>query len=140
MQLHSTVKPQFYEVPRDWKNLFVNYIEGLLYRKPWFNEFLGKQPKCLLCGSVVIINFYCSAFLDLNNYWLIHICSFLSTELYKSTALKTQEQANKTAWNCCTHKFYPRWSVLHSTFRHVLTYCCVFIIIHYQTCSGTLKF
>ena len=27
---------------------FVRYIEGSLYRKPRFNEFLGKQSKCSL--------------------------------------------------------------------------------------------
>ena len=47
---------------------------------------------------------------------LINICSFLSTALKKATAPETQEQANKTAWNCCTHKFYPWWSILHSIF------------------------
>ena len=47
---------------------------------------------------------------------LINICSFLGTELKKATALETQEQANQTAWNCCTHKCYPWWSILHSIF------------------------
>ena len=27
---------------------FVRYVEGLLYRKPRFKEFLGKQSKCSL--------------------------------------------------------------------------------------------
>ena len=41
------------------------------------------------------MGFYCSAFLDLIQQ-LINMFSFLSTELYKATALETQEQANKT--------------------------------------------
>lgn len=41
---------------------------------------------------------------------------FLSKELYKATVPETQEQANKTGWNCYTYKFYPWWSVLHSIF------------------------
>ena len=32
---------------------FVRYIQGLLYRKPRFNEFLGKQAKCSLYRRVV---------------------------------------------------------------------------------------
>ena len=33
-----------------------------------------------------------------------------------ATALETREEAKKTAQNYCTHKFYPCWSVWHSSF------------------------
>ena len=39
----------------------------------------------------------------------------LSSELHIATAIETQEQANKTAQNYLTHKFYPQWPVLHSS-------------------------
>ncbi len=32
---------------------FVRYIEGSLYRKPQYNEFVEKQPKCSLYRGVV---------------------------------------------------------------------------------------
>ena len=35
--------------------------------------------------------------------------------LQLATVLETQEQANKKASNYCTHKFYPRRSVSHSS-------------------------
>ena len=37
------MEPRFNEVPIDWGNVFV--ISRELYRKPRFNEFLGKQLK-----------------------------------------------------------------------------------------------
>ena len=59
---------------------------------------------------------------------VINICirSYcLSSELYIATALETQKQAKKILKTNCTHTFYPRWSVLHSslaTFGHMLTF------------------
>ena len=31
----------------------LRYIEGALYRKPRYNEFVGKQPKFSLCRGIV---------------------------------------------------------------------------------------
>ena len=47
---------RFNEVPRDWEK-FLRYIEGSLDRKPLYNEFVEKQPKCLLYQRIVIIVF-----------------------------------------------------------------------------------
>ena len=62
-----------------------------------------------------MINFQRPAFQDLNNFCNKRFCirSYcLSSELYIiATALETQEQAD----NYCTHKFYPHWSVSHSS-------------------------
>ena len=35
----------------------LRYIEGSLYRKPRFNEFAEKKPKCSLCRGMVNIAF-----------------------------------------------------------------------------------
>ena len=95
MQLHSTVKPGFNRVPRDWGNLSVilrvYYIRNLDLTN--FREN-NQNYVCSTYGGVVM-GFYCSAFLDLIQQ-LINIFSFLSTELYEVMALETQEQANKT--------------------------------------------
>ena len=40
------MEPRFNVVPRDWENVFVIYRQDSLYRKPRFNDFLGKQAKC----------------------------------------------------------------------------------------------
>ena len=62
-----------------------------------------------------MINFQRPAFQDLNNFCNKRFCirSYcLSSELYIiATALETQEQAD----NYCKHKFYPHWSVSHSS-------------------------
>ena len=62
-----------------------------------------------------MINFQRPAFQDLNNLCNKRFCirSYcLSSELYIiATALETQEQAD----NYCKHKFYPHWSVSHSS-------------------------
>ena len=46
-----TVEPRYNEVPRDWGNVFV--ISRVRYRKPRYNEFAGKQPKCSLYRGLV---------------------------------------------------------------------------------------
>ena len=62
-----------------------------------------------------MINFQRPAFQDLNNFCNKRFCMrnyCLSSELYIiATALETQEQAD----NYCKHKFYPHWSVSHSS-------------------------
>ena len=48
-----TVEPRFNSVKGLGK--FVRYIEGLLYRKPRYNEFVEKPPKCLLYRGIVTV-------------------------------------------------------------------------------------
>ena len=69
---------------------------------------------------------------------------------YGTRLLETQEQANKTALKCCTHKFYPCWStVWHSSFitsffiRYIEVNLClrlliVFVIMRISLNQGLL--
>ena len=95
MQLHSTVKPGFNRVPRDWGNLSV-ILRVYYIRNLDLTNFRENNQNVCSTYAGVVMGFYCSAFLDLIQQLLINIFSFLSTELYEVTALETQEQANKT--------------------------------------------
>ena len=79
-----------------------------LYQTLPFIEVSRKLPNVCYIEVQLIINLQNRVFSDLKNY-----CNnFLVPSYIIATALETQEQANKTAENYGSHKFYPCWSVL----------------------------
>ena len=85
------------------------------------------------------MGFYCSAFLDLIQQ-LINRFSFLSTELYKATALELKNKHTKLDEIDVLINFTPDGLFCLQFSSHVDNYSCIFVIWRYIFMFALLDF